>query len=131
MVVDEFYFHAKRKLGRWESIGHPLDSLTVLAAFVYLLVSAPGESSLTVYICLAAFSSLFITKDEWVHRESCDALENWLHAVLFILHPLVFFGAGFLWWQGSVGYLQVQTAVVAGFMVYQLLRWKISWQKPT
>ncbi len=131
MFVDEFYFHSKRGLAQWESIGHPLDSLTVLAGFIYLLTTSPSPSHLTVYICISLFSCVFITKDEWVHQKYCGPAENWLHAILFVLHPLVFLCAGLLWWQHGKTYLQVQTMVVAVFMVYQLLRWNISWQKQT
>ncbi len=37
MVVDEFIIHEKRGLPSWERYGHPLDSFTVLAAFLFLL----------------------------------------------------------------------------------------------
>jgi hypothetical protein len=129
MVVDEFYFHEKRGLARWESLGHPLDSLTVFVSLGFLLMAKPIEGNAAIFLGLSIFSCLFITKDEWVHRTECTGLENWLHAVLFVLHPIIFLCAGLLWWRGETFLLQVQVAIVGVFMLYQLLRWNISWAK--
>jgi hypothetical protein len=126
MAVDEFYFHRRRGLGAWERWGHPLDSLTVLIPFLYLLKTTPSTEALPVYIGLAAFSCVFVTKDEFVHREECDAKETWLHAVLFILHPLTFLSAAILWLQDDEGardFFPVQTVVIFLFLIYQLVYW--------
>lgn len=129
MLVDEFYFHQKRGLPTWERWGHPLDSLSVLAPFIYLLLSEQTQPHALVYLGLSLGSCVFITKDEWVHAKECSASENWLHALLFLLHPMVFFCAGLLWWQGEWIPLRMQSLVIAAFMIYQILRWNISWQK--
>jgi hypothetical protein len=42
MTLDEFYFHWQRELPRWERLGHPLDTLTVLGCYVWLLIVPPG-----------------------------------------------------------------------------------------
>jgi len=68
MAVDEFVFHRRRGLPRWERLGHPLDTLTAAACYGWLAFAPPSESStLGVYVGLCAFSCLFITKDEFVH----------------------------------------------------------------
>jgi hypothetical protein len=69
MAVDEIHFHRRRGLPRWERLGHPLDTLTVLACFVWLLTAAPSAFSLSVYVGLSAFSCLFVTKDEPTHSK--------------------------------------------------------------
>jgi len=125
MVVDEFFYHRGRGLTRWEVIGHPLDTLTVGAALCFLLLAPPTTTNLFLYGALSAFSCLFVTKDEFVHQEACLPGEHWLHSLLFILHPVVFFGAGVLWWNGEPLYpLRLQTALVALFGLYQLLFWR-------
>lgn len=125
MVVDEYYFHRSRGLSRWEVVGHPLDTLTVAAALCFLLLAAPTFTNLLIFGGLAAFSCLFVTKDEFVHQGCCPPGEHWLHSLLFILHPLVFTGAGFLWWSGEPLWpLRLQTALVACFGLYQLLFWR-------
>ncbi|RZA09847.1 MAG: hypothetical protein EOP11_00395 [Proteobacteria bacterium] len=125
MVVDEFYFHRERGLSQWEVLGHPLDTITVACALCFLLVAKPSVVNLFIFGALSTFSCLFVTKDEFVHQEACKPLEHWLHAVLFLLHPVVFFAAGVLWWQGEGLYpLRVQTGVVALFGLYQLLYWR-------
>ena len=78
--IDEFYFHVKRGLPKWERIGHPLDTLTVLACFAFILIFPYSSLNLKIYIGLALFSCVFVTKDEFVHKECCPASEQWLHA---------------------------------------------------
>lgn len=128
MLVDEFYFHEKRGLPKWERIGHPLDTLTVLICYAALIW---GQVDVMVYGALCAFSCLFITKDEWVHQEKCEGKEQWLHAMLFILHPLSFISAYLLILQGEVAFLKVQVMIVFVFMLYQTLRWSVSWPTQT
>ncbi len=125
MFVDEFYFHEKRGLGRWESLGHPLDTSTVLACYGFLLWGSP---SVVIYIGLCAFSCLFITKDEFVHREQCSPVEHWLHSLLFLLHPVCFTAAYHLWKMNDLMALQFQFVVIALFLVYQTLRWSSKWR---
>lgn len=125
MFVDEFYFHEKRGLHKWESIGHPLDTLTVLACYGYLIWGHPNEM---IYVVLCAISCLFITKDEFVHRQNCMPIEHWLHALLFLLHPVSFVAAFMLWADGDRGILQIQFTVICLFLVYQTLRWSSVWR---
>lgn len=128
MGVDEFYCHQRRPLKRWERVGHPLDTLSYIFCLGFLLLVPPSVSALWVFGGLAAFSSLLITKDEWQHKELCDGFENWLHALLFVLHPVVLIWAGYLWWGGSVHFFSVvlSTAVLAfGFLLYQIFYWNV------
>lgn len=97
ILVDEFYFHFARGLPRWERIGHPLDTLTVLAPVLWLVFTLPSQRNLIVYILAAAFSCFFVTKDEFVHADLCAPVEHLNHAVLFIVHPLVFAALALLW----------------------------------
>ncbi len=124
MIFDEFYFHRQRGLPLWERIGHPLDTLTVLACYLFLVFCPVSITNINIYIGLCAFSCLFITKDEFIHTEKCDAKENWLHSVLFILHPITFMSAGFIWaWGLSPTFLLVQPFVIAAFLLYQIIYW--------
>ncbi len=145
MAADEIGFHWKRRLPRWERIGHPLDTLTVLACFAWLLLYPPNGSSIGIYAGLCVFSCLFVTKDEWVHHHCCTPGEHWLHAVLFILHPLVLLSAGMLWvsmngselaprWLRHDGYeravLLGNAALTLLFGLYQLVYWNLIWRSP-
>jgi phosphatidylserine synthase len=124
MFFDEFYFHHKRGLPRWERIGHPIDTFSVLICYLYLLLNQPTDANLKIYIGLCLFSCLLITKDEFIHTEKCEAKENWLHAILFILHPITFLAAGVLWIQKSETILfTVQSVVIFSFMIYQIVYW--------
>lgn len=128
MAIDEIYCHRQRELRRWERIGHPLDTLFYLLCLIWILLAPPGGITLGIYLSLSLGSCLFITKDEWQHRELCTGFENWLHALLFMLHPLLLLTAGFLWWSGDALFRPIVGTVVclSGlFMIYQTLFWNL------
>lgn len=128
MFVDEFYFHEKRGLQLWEKLGHPLDTLTVLLCYSYLIW---GTENLSTYVVMSAVSCIFITKDEFVHTSVCPPTEHWLHSLLFVLHPICFLAAYLLHNQGNVIFLKIQTLVIFIFMFYQALRWSYPWRMQT
>lgn len=124
MFIDEFYFHRKRGLPKWEKIGHPLDSLTVFICYLYLSMQSQSLNHLMIYIGLCSFSCLFITKDEFVHSELCEAKENWLHSLLFVLHPVTFFCAGIIWFFDlNETLILIQPWIILAFAIYQFLYW--------
>ena len=126
MLVDELWFHRRRGLPRWERIGHPLDTLTIVSCLVWLIVSRPqAPSALAVYVGLAVLSMLFVTKDEPVHARLCGGGEQWLHANLFVLHPIMLLGCGLMWWSGRVEVLVVQLALTVAFLAYQIVYWNL------
>ena len=127
MFVDEWVFHRKRGLPRWERLGHPLDTLSASLCYGWLVAIPPSHPyGLSVYVGLCAFSCLFITKDEFVHAKVCEPLENWLHAVLFVLHPIVFLAFGLIWRSGTdVWALKGALVATAALLAYQLLYWNL------
>ena len=143
IFCDEFYFHVKRDLPRWERIGHPLDTLSVLVCFLFILIFPYSSNMCIIYIALALFSAIFVTKDEFVHKECCTASELWLHALLFINHPIMLFVLGCLWplyhaveipsflitykhYRSLIGtFLWGQVTLIALFGVYQVIYWNI------
>ncbi len=130
MFFDEFYFHHRRGLGPWEIVGHPLDSLSVFICYWFLTQSTYNEANLLVYIGLTVFSCALVTKDEFVHTELCEARENWLHALLFVLHPICFLSAGFMWaLKLNLDFILIQSYVVLGFMFYKIIYWGLKWKK--
>lgn len=147
MVFDEGYFHLRRGLPRWERIGHPLDTLSVLLCMGWVLFIPFSKPTLAIYCSLAAFSSLLVTKDEFVHKEHCPAAENWLHAVLFTLHPITLTMAGFMWpivqkidvapwlsrWMApapiAILFLEIQFTAMLLFLCYQIVYWNFIWRE--
>lgn len=123
MTLDEFVFHRRRGLPRWERIGHPIDTASVLGCFALTLFLEPSRGALTGYALLAAFSCLLVTKDEFVHAGRCTPAEHWLHAALFVLHPLLLIAGAVLWLAGARVILIVQTLATLAFGVYQTLYW--------
>jgi hypothetical protein len=130
IFFDEFHFHWKRGLPKWERIGHPLDTLSTLVCFAFVLFYPFNNFNLKIYCALAIFSCIFVTKDEFVHKECCPAAEQWLHALLFLNHPIVLILLGVLWSptfaQHATAiqtFLWVQTVCVALFALYQTVYW--------
>jgi hypothetical protein len=126
--VDEFVFHRERGLPLWEKIGHPLDSLSLLLCIGAVLVLPYSARAIYFYAALGGFSCLLITKDEFVHTGRCKAAENWLHALLFVLHPVVIALFGLAWARGLVagafrGFLFLEFFGILSFMFYQIGYW--------
>lgn len=150
IFFDEFYFHLKRGLPKWERIGHPLDTLSVVACLLYAILAPYSYLGCFGYAALATFSTLFVTKDEWVHNKHCDATEQWLHALLFVNHPIALISAGLMWakigqsnslptsnWATSwfdssplfSPFLTIQFILMALFFFYQIIYWNLLWKK--
>ncbi len=130
IFFDEFYYHHKRGLGTWEKVGHPLDTLTVLLSYCFLIIFPYSHAHLIEFIILASFSTLFITKDEFVHAKLCEAGEHWLHSLLFVIHPVCFLTAALIWRENQGFYFLIsQAAVLSCFMFYQIIYWGIPWKK--
>lgn len=141
ITFDEFFFHIKRNLPRWERIGHPLDTLSVLAICIFVLIAPYSSVNLKWFIALSVFSCLLITKDEFVHKHHCPASEQWLHAVLFVNHPILLASLGFCWplfhGQEPVSWMKnwlipsqeltvlliIQTVAIGVFFLYQIIYW--------
>lgn len=146
IAFDEGYFHIRRGLPRWERIGHPIDTLSVLLCMGFVLFVPFSKGALLIYVLLAVFSSLLVTKDEFVHKEHCPASEQWLHALLFSLHPITLTSAGFIWpvvqgvevshWMGQFlnnpgalfAFLKGQFLIMSLFFIYQIVFWNILWK---
>lgn len=128
MAIDEGYFHQRRGLPRWERLGHPVDTATVALAYAWLAYVPPTPAHAAAFAALALVSCLVVTKDEWIHARVCAPGEHWLHAVLFVLHPIAFAGVAALWWSGVAWPARLQVALALGFGAYQLIRWVPRWQ---
>ena len=130
MFVDEFYFHRARGLPAWERIGHPLDTISTLVCYAWALATVPTQTNIIIFVSLCIFSCLFVTKDEFVHAKLCGAGESWLHAVLFILHPIAFFCLGYIWVSPIEPLhhllntaMTYQIYLMLGFLIYQIMYW--------
>ena len=129
MFIDEFHFHRQRGLPRWERVGHPIDTLSVLICYGVALTQPPSSATLTLYTALALLSCVVITKDEFVHSSRCLPAEQWLHSLLFILHPIVLGAAALLWFEHKTAILVGQSALTLAFGCYQLLYWNLPWTR--
>lgn len=147
ILVDEVYFHWKRGLPRWERIGHPLDTLSLLVCLAMVVFVPFSPMAFKIYIALSVISCLMVTKDEFVHKHHCPAAENWLHALLFILHPITLAVTGVIWpflWNvempawvlvlldnpaGLSQFIHFQAGAIFLFFLYQIIFWNFIWDK--
>lgn len=125
MLIDELHFHRRRSLPRWERIGHPVDTASVLCCCLITLFYEPTRDALVVYGALGLASCVLVTKDEFVHAAACEPAEHWLHALLFVLHPLLLIALGLLWVGNARHILLLQTLATAAFGLYQLVYWNL------
>lgn len=146
MIFDEGYFHIRRGLPKWERIGHPIDTFSVLICMSFVIFVPFSTKTLILYCLLSALSCILVTKDEFVHKEHCPASEHWLHALLFTLHPITLISAGFIWpvvqnipvapWVGSLFdnrdalhlFLIGQLTTMGLFLIYQIVFWNFIWK---
>lgn len=147
ILLDEGIFHIKRGLPKWERIGHPLDTLSFLACFLFVLFVPFSTFAFVIYTVLACFSCLMVTKDEFIHKECCPAAEHWLHAILFILHPITLAMTAAMWpikdgtalpeWVMPLfnerellsSFLYMQAGAMTLFLVYQVVFWNMIWRE--
>jgi len=130
IAVDEFVCHTYRRLPKWELIGHPLDTFCLWLYFFSL--NELNFYSFPIPALLGLLSCVVITKDEWVHKELSSAFENWLHAMLFVVHPTVVISYFYLWTQGHEDFfklLHVSLILVGGYFVLQCFMGWSKWQK--
>lgn len=126
MSVDEWVFHRNREMPRWERLGHPLDTFSVLLCVLFTLLFQPSASHVYTFTILALVSCVFITKDEWMHAKHCTRGEHILHGFLFFFHPIVLWQIYGLWMMGpsSQGTLQAAAFGLSIAMFYQWAYWR-------
>lgn len=141
LILADEGFHIRRGLPAWERWGHPVDSFLAAACYAVALFAPPSRTALLAYATASILSCLCVTKDEWVHARHCAGAESWLHACLFILHPILLAIAG--WWAFGAAdarrawgpgsgpsaafgnFLAVQCGLTAAFGVWQILFWNL------
>lgn len=128
ILFDEFFFHRKRGLPKWEVIGHPIDTITVIACLLFLAFADKTPTNEKIFLVMAVASSICVTKDEWIHRKYCSAEEMWLHAVLFMMHPLALY-LGYREWEDLRPTFLAVAGGISCFLIYQLVYWNFRYYR--
>lgn len=143
LILTDEGFHMRRGLPAWERWGHPLDSFLAAGCYAIALLAPPSRAAVIAFGAAAALSCLCVTKDEWVHARHCSGAESWLHACLFLLHPVLLGIAG-LWAFGGFLFphgvgpevlppaafgilLAVQCGLTSAFGTWQIVFWNGPW----
>jgi hypothetical protein len=123
---DEMICHRKRGLPHWERIGHPVDSFFLTLTLAYAGYFSFSPSRLVVFGAMAILSCLIVSKDEFVHAQQCDGFESWLHALMFMLHPVLLMLVGISWRDGSAQIIRSGLPIIVGLVgSYQFIYWNI------
>jgi len=139
ILVDEFYFHFARGLPRWEHLGHPLDTFTVLAPILWQGFSLQSHGNLTDYIVpphsRACSSSRMNSYMPMLARRPstsmpCSSscihwfLPRWPCSGLYITRPPErSCGSNrFAAWASA---LPIQAAILTLYMIYQDVYWNL------
>ena len=126
LIFDEFVFHWRRDLPRWERLGHPIDSLAFLAALaIPALWEAQSDLVKIVYGIVAMVSCLCVTKDEGVHLKLATAREQHLHGLMFLLHSAILVLIWNAWKNGNFQLPAAMLFPIAAFSVYQIVYWNL------
>ncbi|RYZ49427.1 MAG: hypothetical protein EOP07_24485 [Proteobacteria bacterium] len=126
MFVDEGVFHRRRGLERFERWGHVVDTLLFGAALSVAAFFEPTRFAIIAYSVLGFLSCIVITKDEWIHAKSCEPIEQWCHALLFVLHGALVIVFGMLWnLEPTAWELKVLPITVFAWALYQHLYWNV------
>ena len=142
MFVDEFIFHRSRGLSTWERVGHPIDTLSVLAIYLLAYTIDPSPTGFAIGGGLTVFSMILVTKDEAYHQRECSVAEQRCHGLLFGLHPLHFITVLCLWpllrsdhlvgalaplenLRGVESALPIMLALTAGAFFHQVFYWNV------
>lgn len=137
MLFDEFYFHWRREVPKFERIGHPIDTFSVLICYFCIAFLEMNYRNFIVYIIFSVLSCLCVVKDEAIHKKYCSVHEQFLHALLFILHPIILFALLICWpsvqssqfglfvFQSEFLYkfFYIQLTVSCLFFLYQVIYW--------
>lgn len=134
ILADEAFFHRHRALPLWERIGHPLDTFSMLVCLMIPVFFSPHRLSILAFGGLGLVSCLLVTKDEHVHAQHCHWKEHWLHALLFLVHPVALIAIGSVWMRAGAHawfrpVLIAQTVLMSVFLSYQIIYWNFLWQK--
>lgn len=140
ILIDEFYFHHKRKLPKWERIGHPIDTFFFLGCFLITIFFPMTKSNVAIFFVLAILSSLIIIKDEYIHIKLCTIKEHYLHILLIIIHPLLLINVFLSWPSFTISYFSIldhfkssllkniiylQFIFALLFLLYQIIYWNL------
>ena len=96
-AADELVFHRKRGLHPTARWGHPTDLLLLAACAAYTLIVPYGDLTKIPFGILALFALISPLKDERLHAGKTDGSEQLVHAIRYMLQPLVIIMLGGLW----------------------------------
>lgn len=134
--VDEYYFHRKRGLVKQEVISAIVDGALYLIPLLIAIFLPFNSLWQKLYIGFAMISCLSIAKNECFYP-SLTAPERVVHALLYILHPVMLYTFYISWEQNyfttMINFWMIQIiymALGAKTLTYQIIYWNYVHQKP-
>lgn len=129
MAFDEFHYHRRRGLEKFERWSHLADTTLFFAAVILPMLLIPSPFNIGIYIFFAVASAVITTKDEWIHIRSCSGGEQWCHSILFLLHGAILVVLGILWNMDASSLILRTLPIPVGLWgIYQFFYWNVFYE---
>ena len=134
--VDEYYFHRKRGLSKYEIASAITDGAFYVLPLIIATFAKFDSIWKTIFIVLAGISCLSIAKNELFYP-ALQVKERIIHSLLYVLHPILLYSF-YISWKGNFfdaypNFWILQLLYVAiGFktVIYQIIYWNYIHENP-
>ncbi len=126
---DEYFLKRKRELSQAEINSGILDGILFLFVVSLTIFTTFSESLGYIYIGFSGLSCISIVKNEFFYPKDIERVERIVHALLYVLHPLIlycfyaswkmgFFVSDMTYWMLQLCYLILGVKTVTYHIVY-------------
>lgn len=126
---DEYILHKKRVLSQKEVNSGLIDGLLFLSTVAMTLFTTYTKQLGYLYIALGFLSCLAILKHELFLPSDISPKERLVHAILYVLHPLIlyafytswkmnFFATNLTYWMLQLGYFALGFKAISYHVIY-------------
>lgn len=129
LLYDEYVIHKERGLTKREITGGIIDGFLYIATIAVTIFTSYSEQLAFLYISLATLSCLSIVFHELYYPDKIRKTERIIHALLYIIHPLILFAFyeswksdmfqnNYTYWMLQLGYFFLAFKTKTYFIIY-------------
>ncbi len=127
--VDEYILRKQRDVSQKEINSVLVDGLLFLSIVAMTIFTSYSKNLGYIYLVLSALSCISIVINEAFYPASLSCKERVIHALLYILHPLIlyafysswkmdFFNTNMTYWWLQLGYLVLGAKAITYHVIY-------------
>ncbi len=135
-AYDEYVLNKRRDLSQGEINSALIDGIIYLSTVAFTIFTTYSDVLGSLYVFLASCSCISIIKNEYFYPNNLPKIERIIHAILYILHPLILYAFYLSWkenfFQTNMTYWMLQLGYMAlGFkaMSYHVIYWNFIHRK--